>query len=370
MRNPNEQVRELLEACVHDHGEVGVQTAAYLDGKLAVDTWAGLADESTQRPVDGNTLFTAFSISKGITATCIHILAGRGLLDYEAPIARYWPEFGIRGKSETTIRHALTHQAGIPKDPPEMDIRMMCDWEAVTRATAELEVQSKPGTRIDYHALTFGWILGEIVRRVDGRPISVFLQEEIVTPLNITDLYFGIPKSKEHLVATLVNEPDLEEHKRDFNIADSHPLSDTAVTFNRSDVRSASIPGAGAITNARSLARFYAMLAAGGELDGVRILSEDGLSRALVPVPEDNKTADMRWWSRHCLGYTLGGGPGPRESRPGAFGYEGTGTIAFADPDRKFAFVFLKNMVDLSPIDENSSVTRVCQAVENALGID
>jgi CubicO group peptidase (beta-lactamase class C family) len=370
MSHPNEQVRELLEKFVREQGEIGLQTAAYLDGELAIDTWAGFADESTRRPVDGNTLFTAFSVSKGITATCIHILADRGLLDYEAPIARYWPEFGIRGKSEATIRHALTHQAGIPKDPPEMDITMMCDWEAVTRATAELEALSKPGTRIDYHALTYGWILGEIVRRIDGRPISVFLQEEICTPLKISDLYMGIPKSQEHRAATLVNEPDLEVHKQDFDIADAHPLSDTAKTFNRSDVRSASIPAAGVIVNARSLARHYAMLADGGELEGVRIISKEGLDRVLKPIPEDTQETGVRWWTRHCLGYTLGGGPGPREGRPNAFGYEGTGTIGFADPDRRFAFAFLLNMVDLSPIDENSIVTHVCREVEKALGID
>lgn len=369
MRNHSDKIRELLETFIRDHGEVGLQAAAYLDGELVIEAWAGLADESTRRPVDGTTLFTAFSISKGITATCIHILADRGLLEYEAPIARYWPEFGVGGKAEATIRHALTHQAGIPQDSPDMDIRMMADWEAVIRATAELEALSKPGTRIDYHALTYGWILGEIVRRVDGRSIPYFLREEICKPLHIRDLYFGIPRSEEHRVASLTNAPDLEVHKRDFKLPAAHPLSDTANTFNRSEIRRASIPGAGAIGSARSLARLYAMLAAGGVLDGVRILSEESLARALVPVSEDTQEIGVHWWTRQCLGYTLGGGPGPRERRPNTFGYEGTGTIAFADPDRRFSFAFLKNVVDLSPIDENSIVTRVCQEVEKVLGI-
>ena len=369
MTNPNEIIRDVLEAFVHDHDEVGLQTAAYLDGDLVIDAVAGFADGLKRQPIDSDTLFTTFSISKGITATCIHILVDRGLLDYEAPIAHYWPEFGVRGKSEATIKHVLTHQAGIPKDSPQISISMMTEWEAVTRATAELEALSKPGTRVDYHALTYGWILGETLRRVDGRSISEFLEEEICNPLNIRDLYFGIPQSQEHRTATLFNAPDLEIYKQDFKLPAEHPLSDTANTFNRSDIRRAIIPGAGAIANARSLARHYAMLAAGGELDGVRILSEEGLAKALVPVPEDNKEIGVHWWTRQCLGYTLGGGPGPRKGRPNAFGYEGTGTIAFADPDRRFAFAFLKNVVDLKPIDEQAIVTQVCQAVENALGI-
>lgn len=369
MNYQSERIQKVLEGLIHDHGEVGMQTAAYLEGKLIIDSWAGLADKAEERPVNGETLFTAFSISKGITATCIHILADRGLLDYDAPISRYWPEFGVRGKSEATIMHALTHQAGIPKDPHEIDIPMMSDWKAVTRATAALEAQTKPGSKIDYHALTYGWILGEIVRRVDGRSISDFLHEELCMPLNISDLYFGLPRSKEHRAAALINAPDLEKYKKDFKLSASHPLSDTANTFNHSEIRSAVIPGAGAVVNARSLARHYAMLANGGQLDGVRILREESLRRALTPVSEATKETGVRWWTRHCLGYTLGGGPGPRNGRPNAFGYEGTGTIAFADPDRRFAFAFLKNMVDLKPIDDSSIVTQVCKEVEKVLGI-
>ena len=112
MTDPNTKVRTVLESLVQDSGEIGVQVAAYLDGKLVIDAWAGLADEVSQNPVDGGTLFTAFSLSKGITATCIHILADRGFVDYDAPIANYWPEYAAGGKSRATIRHALTHRAG------------------------------------------------------------------------------------------------------------------------------------------------------------------------------------------------------------------------------------------------------------------
>src|SRR5215211_2486985 len=147
----------MLESLVRERGEVGVQVAAYLDGKLVIDTCAGLADEASGRPVDGETLFTAFSISKGITATCIHILADRGFIDYDEPIGSYWPEFAAKGKAKTTVRDALTHRAGIPQDPAGVDSGMVGDWQAVCRATADLEPLWEPGTEIGYHPLTYGW---------------------------------------------------------------------------------------------------------------------------------------------------------------------------------------------------------------------
>jgi len=162
-------------------------------------------------------------------------------------------------------------------------------------------------------------------------------------------MYFGVPAEKEHLVATLKNAPSLTESLVDFGIPLNHPMSDLSGTFNLSEIRRATIPGAGAIVNARSLARHYAMLACGGELDGVQLLSKERISIATATEPEDPEKAEIRWWNAHSLGYTLGGGPGPREGMPHSFGYEGVGTIGFADPDRRFAFAILKNLLDISP---------------------
>ncbi len=358
------EVQDVLDRLVRDGLEVGVQVAAYLDGELVVDAWAGVPDKVTGRPVDGETLFTTFSISKGITSTCIHILADRGLVDYDVSIATYWPEFGTRGKGSATVRHALTHKVGIPQDPPEFSLTEGLSWDAVCRATAEMTPLWEPGTRTGYHPLTFGWILGEVLRRVDGRPIDQFLQDEICRPLRIDGLYFGVPGELEQRVATLENAHTVSQ----LDLSQNPSLLDVADAMNRPQVRRAVVPGAGAIGNARSVARLYAMLAGGGELDGTRILARDRVATLSEPEPEDVDSAGVRWWTAHSLGYTLGGGPGPREGHPQAFGYEGVGTIGFADPGRNYAFAFLKNRLDLSET-EMDSATLVARTVEQALGI-
>ena len=149
-----------------------MQVAAYLNGKLVIDAWAGAADEATGRLMDGNTLFTFFSCTKGVTATCVHLLAERGLLDHDAPIAAYWPEVAAAGKERVTVRHALTHQAGLPHLPPDTTPEFLGDWDGVRRYLAGATPLWEPGARTGYHTYTFGWILGEVVRRIDGRPIA------------------------------------------------------------------------------------------------------------------------------------------------------------------------------------------------------
>jgi CubicO group peptidase (beta-lactamase class C family) len=370
MPDPNSEVRRVLDSLVDDGHELGLQTAAYLDGRLVIDAWAGLTDEQQKRPVDGETLFTTFSISKGITATCIHILADRGLVDYDTPIAAYWPEFGAKGKDRATVRHALTHRVGIPQDPPGFDLSMAADWEAVCQATAELEPMWEPGTDSGYHALTYGWILGEVLRRVDGRPIDRFLQEEICRPLGIEGLYFGVPPEVEPQVATLKNAPWLTQLRSKLNPS----LSDPAGALNRPEVRRASIPGAGAIANARSVARHYAMLAGEGELDGVRLLRPERITIASAAQSQGadpilTATFAQAAYYRWSLGYTVGGGLGPASERPTAFGYAGLGTVGFADPSRRFAFAFLKNLLNWSA-SEMDAARLVARTVERALGID
>ncbi len=369
MKDIDGKVQEVLKELIHNNNEIGLQVCAYLGERLVVDAWAGLADEHSQHKVDGETLFTALSISKGIISTCIHLLAERGLIDYDKPIAEYWPEFAAGGKEDATIRHALTHRVGIPNDPPDMDTDLMSNWNAICQATAEMPAICEPGTKIGYHPLTYGWILGEVIHRVDGRSISQFLQDEVCRPLAITDMYFGVPAKKEHCVATLKNAPGLTESLVDFGIPMAHPMSDLAGTFNLSAIRRAAIPGAGLIVNARSLARHYAMLASGGTLEKIRLFREERIKSVSSPEPENPKEAEIRWWTAYGLGYTLGGGPGLREDMPHSFGYEGVGTIGFADPDRKFSFAILKNLLDVDPANEMIAAGRILETIEKALGI-
>src|SRR5205823_8317360 len=154
--------------------------------------------------------FTVFSTTKGITATCIHMLAERGQLDYDAPIATYWPEFAAHGKEKATVRDGLTHRVGIPQMPDNATPELISDWDAICSAIAELEPVWEPGTKTGYHGLTYGWIMGEVLRRVDGRGIGAFVQEEICKPLGLDGLFLGIPDEAEARIAPLKEGPPPE----------------------------------------------------------------------------------------------------------------------------------------------------------------
>lgn len=375
MTDANARVKAVLEKIIQEGREVGLQVAAYLDGELVIDTWAGLADEATGRPVDGDTLFTVFSTTKGITATCIHMLADRGKLDYDDPIVKYWPEFGKHGKDKATIRHGLTHRIGIPQMPDGSTPELMCDWDAMCQALADMEPVWEPGTKTGYHAYTYGWILGEVVRRVDGRSIAQFVQDEICRPLGIDSLFLGIPDEVEPRVATLRNAPPLPNAPTpppDSLIRRAIPLSvgTTGEVFNRPDVRRASIPGAGGIMNARSLARHYAALACGGELNGVRLLSPERIKIATELQIEDTDEV-IGQPVRKGLGYFLSGPISPMGPRLNAFGHPGAGgSIGFADPDKRFAFGLTKTLLTVAASPDENTAYVVANAAREALGID
>lgn len=347
----NQHVRQIIHDLTASGVETGLQVAAYLDGELIVDTWAGIADEATGRPVTGDTLFTSWSTTKGFAATCIHLLAERGQVDYDMPIAAYWPEFAANGKAQVTVRHALTHTAGIPQMPKEVTVEMMTDWTAMCTAIANHAPLWAPGTMVGYHAWTFGWLLGEIVRRADGRPLAQFAREELCRPLGITDFYLGIPDEVEPQVATLRQEVDpLENAAPDtpgLQVTPAHVTN--AKVVNRPDFRRASIPGGGGIMNARAIARHYAMLAGHGAVNGVRLLSP-----ARVDQMRTCQTAELTGFfggvASFGLGYGLGGDPAQGAdaamASPGAFGHGGYGgSLGFADPERRLSFGLTKNLM-------------------------
>src|SRR5581483_9072467 len=196
-------VQRAIDHAVATGAEVGVQVAAYLNGVQVVDAWGGVADPATGRKVDGNTLFNVYSVTKAVAATALHVQADRGLIDYNAPVAEYWPEYASRGKERTTVRDVLTHRACVPQMPADVTPERMCDWEWMTRAIAALEPIAPPGSRTLYLSMTFGWIVGELVRRTDPRHRSLgrFIREEIAEPLGATDLWVGIPDSVEPRIA-------------------------------------------------------------------------------------------------------------------------------------------------------------------------
>ena len=163
----NAAVRAAIDRAIAERGEIGIQVAAYHRGQLVIDTWGGIADPATGRPVDGDTLFNVFSVTKAVAATAIHIQAEKGLLDYDAPIADYWPEWGCNGKEKATVRDALTHRTGTPQMPEGTTPESICDWDATVAAIAGLRPLFPVGSVPAYQSLSFGWILGEIVRRTD-----------------------------------------------------------------------------------------------------------------------------------------------------------------------------------------------------------
>jgi CubicO group peptidase (beta-lactamase class C family) len=371
-----QKVQQLIDGLVASGEETGLQVAAYVDGELAVDAWAGIADPTTGRRVDGDTLFTSWSTTKGFVATCLHILADRGQIDYDAPVALYWPEFGANGKEWATVRHAITHRAGVPYMPEGVTPEMMTDWDAMCAAIAAHAPLWAPGTAVCYHAWTFGWIIGELVRRVDGRSLAQFAREELCQPLEIEGFYLGIPDSVEARVAPLAEareasaQPDPAAPGAppdDLFSRVMPPQVTSAAVVNRPDVRRASIPGGGGIMSARAIARHYAMLAGDGELSGVRLLSPErcAMIRTLQVNQPDAMFGERTRWG---LGYALGGDPqqggdlglGRGES---AFGHGGNGgSLGFADPVRRLSFGLTKNRMSW-PEPQKSSAFIVAEVI-------
>jgi len=373
MADINERVREALEELIASGVESGLQVAAYHHGELVVDAWAGLADVESGRPVDGGTLFTSFSCTKGVTATAIHILVERGVLSYDEPIANHWPEFAQRGKQYATMRHALTHRVGVPHMPDGVTPESMSDWDGMCEAIAALEPLWEPGARTGYHAYTFGWILGEVIRRADGRPISQFVQEEICGPLGLDGIHLGIDDATEPRVATLVDGPrpaDAPAAPPDALITRAIPpaVGILAEPYNNPVVRRAALPAHGGLMNARSLARMYAALGAGGELDGVRILPVDRV-RTATRLQTDDLDLAIQQPVRKALGYFRSGAISAMGPRTTAFGHPGAGgAIGFADPEHEFAFALTKSSL-VAGVEPGTSAAEVIGAlVRRGLG--
>ena len=374
----NEIVQKAVDTAIDQGGEVGVQVAAYLDGELAVDVWGGAADDTTGRRVDGDTPFPVFSVIKAVTATALHIQAEKGLVDYHTPVARYWPEFGKHGKDKGTVYDALTHRIGVPLMPVSVTPELMCDWDWMVAQLAEMHPLFEPGTKSGYMAYTFGWVVGEVVRRTDPkeRPFGVFIQEEICQPLGIESLWAGIPADVNAGVARLIDMPAGRAGMAPDSLMPRAMPAEVATiqeVFGRPDVRQACIPGAQGIMNARGGARFFAMLANGGELDGVRLLSEDRVRTFNVPRPPSD------WDPVHGVphkgtigGFHVPGSPGmwPAGTNPHVFGHNAAGgTVGWADPDARLGVMITHNRMFPHGPREDNALFPIGEAVREALGV-
>lgn len=346
MSSLQDQVQVLLDELVSSGRENGVQAAVYRRGELLVDAWAGVANAETGTPVGPDTLFYAASTVKGVTATVVHVLAEQGVIDYDTRVAELWPEYGVNGKERTTIRHVLTHSAGIPAVPMDTTIERFCDWRAMCEVIAGLEPWWVPGERSGYHPVTFGFILGEVVRRATGKSISEALATQVGDPLGIADeLYFGIPASELGRVARLEDDPAgaavFASLPADFPLFRSGPreLFPTAALANRPDIIAADVAAWGTIS-ARAIARMYAALM--DEVDGVRLVGPARLREisTLATAGSDELTGGP---AQYGLGYTVGW-IGNTPASHSIFGMVGVGgSAAYADRDTGVTVAVTKN---------------------------
>lgn len=327
-------VEALFRKQIEDGLHPGASLAVYRHGRPVLELYGGVADPESGRPVTPETLFVLFSSTKPLSACCLHILLERGRFDLDDPVARHWPDFARNGKAAVTIRHVLTHSGGFPETPPQLSPRTWGDWNAIVRAMEEIELTWEPGQDTGYHPLNFGWVVGELVRRLDGRPISQFLREEVTGPLEMRDTYLGLP-------------PELEERVACLSACGEGVDPQAAATFNRPDVHQAVIPAGNGISTARDLARFYAMLAAGGTLDGVHILSPESVERATAVQVEVKRDRSLGIPMRWALGFHLGGNRVDLfgyHTNPRAFGHAGHGSsVGWADPDLGLAVGIVTN---------------------------
>jgi CubicO group peptidase (beta-lactamase class C family) len=359
-----QQVQDTLDYLVASGVERGLQVAVYRHGTLVVDAVAGIADPATGRPVTSDTPFFSYSIGKGVAATVVHVLAERGILDYDTPIVELWPEFGARGKHKATVRHALSQSAGVPGLPPGLTVEDLCDWDKMCAIIADSEPWWEPGTRIGYHAVTWGYIIGEIIRRASGKPISQALRDEVARPLKIEDeLFFAVPASQHSRLARL---EDAEGSQEMFGeLPEDSPILKlgpnlTAEHANRAGVRSANIPAGGTVT-ARAVARMYAALL--GEVDGVRLISPERL-REVSTVAMSGLDQVFGFPTAWGLGYSIGQFMSNAHETQHIFGVGGIGgSHAYADTASGIAFALTKNR--LTPSFETAE--RVAAIVTKAI---
>jgi CubicO group peptidase (beta-lactamase class C family) len=363
-----EGVAEAFAATLHG-SRGGAAFAAVVDGELVVDLWGGLADDEAGTPWSEETLALMFSGTKGVLATCMLLLLERGLLDLDAPVARYWPEFAAAGKEGVLVRHVLSHTSGVPGLRGSFTRDDAIDGRWMATAVAAEAPFWPPGTRLAYHALTFGWLCAELISRLDGRSAGRFLAEEIAAPLGLS-IWIGLPPELEARVATLVPAPDygityLGEGPEPL-LAALYGEAHTAFRWNEAQFHRVEIPGANGIGDARSLARLYGCLARGGELDGVRLLAPSTAALAGRELSRDACAVTRRPYA-FSTGFELQTELGRFGPVADAFGHTGSGGSTHgAWPSSRVGFSYL--MSELRTEADDDRGPSVLAALADAVG--
>jgi len=375
-----EAVRDAFAASFDGSPDMGAALAIRHRGELVVDLWAGTADPRTHAPWQADTLSVIFSCTKGITAILAAQLVDEGLIDYDDLVTEHWPEYGAAGKGDTRIRDLLSHRAGLPAPAQPIPLDGIGDWDAIVAQLAAQEPLWEPGTAYVYHAITHGWLMGEVIRRVTGMSVGQRFRQTIADPLGV-DTWIGLPRALHDRVAemrvgeslarlTIQQEaeapaegPDWLKLAMTLGGALPRELVGDGAGFNLPHVREAEIPGAGGISTARALATIWS--ATFTETDGVRLLSDEVLEEAtepqswgepLIPIPGP--------WPRWGMGFQLDSDARHYLTASG-YGHDGAGgQVAFADPQAQVGFAFLTNQ--LEAIDDVRA-TRIVDALRAAI---
>src|ERR1700730_7890812 len=351
-----ERVREAFAENFVSRRETGASISIALDGVIVADLWGGWADKARTRPWTRDMIVNVYSTTKGLTAICAHRLAGEGRLDLDAPVAKYWPEFAANGKDRITVHQLLNHRAGLPAIRKPLAPEDLYDWRTMTEALAAETPWWEPGTRHGYHALTLGYLLGEPLRRVTGKTIGTYCREEIAGPLKL-DFHIGLDPRHDSRCAEVIAAPPSPPGQPN-PLAESDPESITGKalnnppgalklsTINSRSWRGAEVPAANGHTNARSLAKFYSALARGGELDGVRVLTEAQIEQARTEQSNGPDAVLYGLPTRYGLGFRLTQPAAPYGPNPHTFGHTGAGgSLGFADPVAKVGFAYTMNQM-------------------------
>lgn len=377
-----ERVADAFGQAFASGAELGASVTVLVDGVPVVDLWGGVADATTGRPWRRDTSACVFSTTKGIAAICAHLLVERGELDLDAPVASYWPEFAGGGKAALPVRWLLTHQAGLTFVDQDLTLDDLRAVEPVLRAIEAQVPLSEPGKYVNYHAVTFGHLVGEVVHRVTGKTLGRFIQDELVTPLGI-QAWLGLPEDADIDLALLepaataadplaaVPEPLREvvaRFQRSIHLGGALP--DRLVTgepgdFNDRRVLSVELGGSNLVSNARSLARVYG--ATVSEVDGVRLLSDTTAAECAparttgcLPFGVPEAIAAAGPTMHFGLGFQIGDKLGPT-----SFGHAGAGgSVAFADLASRTAFAYVPNRMGA---DGDTRATDLIDAVRECL---
>lgn len=390
-----EGVRDAFRHNIESGADIGAGFSAYLRGEKVVDLWGGVADEASGRAWTEDTMVVVYSTTKGATAICANQLAQKGDIDTQAPVAQYWPEFAQAGKARVPVDHLLSHRVGLPYVDEELTLEQVLAWDPIVEALARQAPIWEPGSQHGYHAVTYGYLVGEVVRRVSGRSIGRYFHDEVAKPLGL-EFYIGLPESEEGRVATLIG--DIGEHgvvpadldgnldaaARDALMALMGPESllgkalsingafnrpgriefSGGNVFNSREVHAAEVPAAGGICDARSLARMYA--ACIGEVDGVRLLTDAQVRDATTQRTQGPNTVLMGFDIQFGLGFMLPSALLPLPA--GSFGHAGAGgSIGLADPQSGFAFGYVMNRMELASMVGDTRSTSLMQACHDAV---